>query len=106
MAFKNLRVVHSDVLVIGSGVGGLRAAIEARANDVSVLVVDKALIGLNNASRFSGGGIKAALPDVLTTYYTGQFPDPKIAFKRTLIHGEYMNDQELAKTLCFNAPER
>ncbi|MFI5421151.1 MAG: FAD-binding protein [Nitrososphaerales archaeon] len=106
MAFKNLRHVQSDVLVIGSGVGGMRAAIEARANAVSVLVVDKALIGLNNASRFSGGGIKAALPDVLSTSYTGQFPDPKIAFKRTLIHGEYMNNQELAKTLCFDAPER
>jgi len=105
MAFKNLRTVRSDVLVIGSGVGGMRAAIEARAQGVSVLVVDKALFGLNNASRFSGGGIKAALP-ALTTYYTGQFPDPKIAFKRTLIHGEYMNDQDLAEVLCFDAPER
>ncbi|HZW58015.1 MAG TPA: FAD-dependent oxidoreductase [Nitrososphaerales archaeon] len=106
MAFNNFRIVHSDVLVIGSGVGGMRAAIEAKSLGASVLVVDKALIGLNNASRFSGGGIKAALPDVLTTYYTGQFPDPKIAFKRTLIHGEYLNDQELARALCFDAPER
>ena len=106
MEFKNLRIVTTDVLVIGSGVAGLRAAIEARSYGVSVLVVDKALIGLNNASRFSGGGIKAALPDLLTTYYTGQFPDPKIAFKRTLIHGEFLNDQELARVLCFDAPER
>ena len=105
MVFRNLRIVPTDVLVIGSGVGGMRAAIEAQAEGVSVLVVDKALIGLNNASRFSGGGIKAALP-ALTTYYTGQFPDPKVAFNRTLIHGEYLNDQELAKVLCFDAPER
>ena len=79
---------------------------KTRAHHVSVLVVNKALIGLSNASRFSGGGIKAALPDVLSTYYTGQFPDPKIAFKRTLAHGEYLNDQELAKVLCFDAPAR
>lgn len=106
MGFKNFRIIPTDVLIIGSGVAGLRAAIEAKSHGVSVLVVDKSLIGLNNASRFSGGGIKAALPDVLTTYYTAQFPDPRIAFKRTLIHGEYLNDQELAKVLCFDAPER
>jgi len=54
---------ENDVLVIGAGGAGLRAAIEASAAGVSVGLVCKSLLG--KAHRvMSGGGIGGALANV------------------------------------------
>ncbi len=99
--------IETDVLVIGTGGAGLRAAIEARNYGVDVLLADKSLIGLNNNTRFSGGGIRAAskggtrAPLLITT-----FESPLEHFKDTIRVGEFLNDQRLAEILCFDAPAR
>ena len=96
----------TDVLIIGSGGAGLRAAIEARRYGVKVTLVDKVVIGMNNSTRYSGGGIKAALPGILSTAYTTQYDDPREHFREAMIHGEYLNDEALVEIMTFEGPAR
>ena len=106
MVWKAQQVTDIDVLVIGSGGAGLRAAIEARRYGVKVLVIDKGVIGMNSNTRYSGGGLKAALPGILETRYTTIYATPEEHFRAALLHGEYLNDQELIETLAVDAPAR
>ena len=39
--------IHTDVLIIGAGAAGLRAAIETRKKNVDVLIVCKGKVGRN-----------------------------------------------------------
>lgn len=48
---------RTDVLVIGGGVAGLRAAVEAKLNGADVCLVSKSPVGFGNNSAISGGGI-------------------------------------------------
>src|SRR4030065_1369599 len=47
--------IETDVLVIGSGVAGLGAAIEAKRSGLKVLLVDKSLLGRASSSIYAGG---------------------------------------------------
>ncbi|MEW5920258.1 MAG: FAD-binding protein [Bacillota bacterium] len=106
MNFKDEKVIKTDVLVIGSGGAGLRAALEARAYGAEVYLIDKVVLATNNSTRYSGGGFKAALPGILSDAYTKVFATPKQHFEAALLHGEYLNDQFLVETLCYEAPAR
>ena len=52
--------IDADVIVVGSGVAGLSAALHARKSGYRVCVVTKALID-EGATRWAQGGIAAAL---------------------------------------------
>lgn len=106
MHFKGEKQIHTDVCIVGSGGAGLRAALEARRYGVQVLLLDKVVIGTNNNTRYSGGGFKAALPGILSGAYTKIFDSPREHFEAALVHGEYLNDQELIEILCYDAPAR
>jgi fumarate reductase (CoM/CoB) subunit A len=106
MGWKADQIVDTDVLILGSGGTGLRAAIEARRYGAQVFVVDKGVIGLNSNTRYSGGGLKAALPGILETRYTTIYSTPEEHFQAALVHGEYLNDQDLIETLALEAPAR
>ena len=100
--------IETDVLIIGSGLAGVRAAIEARRYGVEVLLVDKAVIGLNNNSAFSGGCFKVALPGILGAMgrYTEIPRTPEEHFRSTVEYGEFLNDQRLVETMCIEGPAR
>ncbi|MBW2065039.1 MAG: FAD-binding protein [Deltaproteobacteria bacterium] len=51
------KVLKTDVLVIGSGIAGLHAAIEAKKYGVDVLLVDKSVLARASITTFSGGQI-------------------------------------------------
>jgi len=106
--FEKIREIKTDVLVIGSGLAGLRAAIEARKYGLEVLVVDKAVTGLNNSSAFSGGCFKVALPGILGAMgrYIGIPQTPEQHFRSMVEYGEFLNDQRLAEVLCVEGPAR
>jgi fumarate reductase (CoM/CoB) subunit A len=106
MRFRSEKEIRTDVCIVGSGGAGLRAAIEARRHGVDVLLLDKVVIATNNNTRYSGGGFKAALPGILSNAYTKIFDSPREHFEAALVHGEYLNDQELIETLCYDAPAR
>jgi succinate dehydrogenase/fumarate reductase flavoprotein subunit len=63
--------VETDVLVIGSGMAGTRAAIEARRSGLNVLLVDKSLLGRASSSIYAGGLGLEILPKHLPYHGAG-----------------------------------
>ena len=51
----------SDILIIGTGGAGLRAAVEAHEKGAHVLLVSKAPAGYNNCTIVAGSGYLAAV---------------------------------------------
>ena len=59
---KNNDVIHTDVLVLGGGIAGIRAAIEAHDNGASVILANKGPFGRDGAAVWmAGDGFQAAL---------------------------------------------
>src|SRR5574342_1355188 len=88
-----------DVLVIGAGGAGLRAAIEASALGASVGLVCKSLLGKAH-TVMAEGGIAAALAHV----------DPQDGwethFKDTMKGGSFLNHWRMAQLHAQEAPDR
>jgi succinate dehydrogenase / fumarate reductase flavoprotein subunit len=88
-----------DVLVIGAGGAGLRAAIEASANGASVGLVTKSLLGKAH-TVMAEGGIAAALAHM----------DPQDGwqthFQDTMKGGSFVNHWRMAQIHAQEAPDR
>jgi succinate dehydrogenase/fumarate reductase flavoprotein subunit len=87
-----------DILIIGSGSAGLRAAIEAHDAGANVLILSKSTKG-DPHTVLARGGINAALGTM----------DPEdnwmVHAADTLKEGEFLADYEKVEVLCKNAPE-
>ncbi len=88
-----------DVLVIGAGGAGLRAAIEASAAGVKVAVVTKSLLGKAH-TVMAEGGMAAALGNV------DDRDSWKVHFADTMRGGQYLNQWRMAELHAKEAPER
>ncbi len=88
-----------DVLVIGAGGAGLRAAIEALAHGASVGVVSKSLLGKAH-TVMAEGGIAAAMANVDSA--DGWKPH----FRDTMRGGKLLNNWRMAQLHAQEAPER
>ncbi len=88
-----------DVLIIGAGGAGLRAAIEALAQGVSVGVVCKSLLGKAH-TVMAEGGIAAAMANV------DQADDWRAHFRDTMRGGKFLNDWRMAQIHAEEAPDR
>ncbi|MBA2241792.1 MAG: fumarate reductase/succinate dehydrogenase flavoprotein subunit [Chthoniobacterales bacterium] len=88
-----------DVLVIGAGGAGLRAAIEASAAGVSVGMVCKSLLGKAH-TVMAEGGIAAALANV------DDRDNWKVHFADTMRGGQYANNWRMAELHAREAPDR
>jgi succinate dehydrogenase / fumarate reductase flavoprotein subunit len=88
-----------DVLVIGAGGAGLRAAIEASAAGVRVGLVCKSLLGKAH-TVMAEGGMAAALANV-----DGR-DDWKVHFADTMRGGQYVNHWRMAQIHAQEAPAR
>jgi succinate dehydrogenase flavoprotein subunit len=88
-----------DVLVIGAGGAGLRAAIEAAAAGMSVGLVCKSLLGKAH-TVMAEGGVAAALANVAAadTWQTH--------FRDTMVGGKMLNNWRMAQLHAQEAPER
>ena len=87
----------TDVLVLGSGVAGLSAAVRARAAGLSVAVVTKGELGWS-ATRYAQGGVAAAL-----------FEDddsPELHGSDTLAAGGGLCDPDAVRVLAAEGPAR
>src|ERR1700757_1408392 len=87
-----------DVLVIGAGGAGLRAAIEASASGVSVGLVCKSLLGKAH-TVMAEGGIAAALANV------DNRDNWRVHFADTMRGGQYVNNWRMAELHAREAPE-
>jgi succinate dehydrogenase / fumarate reductase flavoprotein subunit len=88
-----------DVLIIGAGGAGLRAAIEALAQGASVGVVCKSLLGKAH-TVMAEGGIAAAMANVDT------LDDWRTHFRDTMRGGKFLNNWRMAQLHAQEAPER
>lgn len=88
-----------DVLVIGSGGAGLRAAIEASAAGVSVGVVCRSLLGKAH-TVMAEGGVAASLGNV------DDRDNWKVHFADTMRGGQYLNNWRMVELFSKEAPAR
>src|SRR5215472_6605008 len=88
-----------DVLIIGAGGAGLRAAIEALANGASVGVISKSLLGKAH-TVMAEGGIAAAMCNVDSA--DGWKPH----FRDTMRGGKMLNNWRMAQLHAQEAPDR
>ena len=88
-----------DVLVIGAGGAGLRAAIEAAAAGVTVGLVCKSLLGKAH-TVMAEGGVAASLANV------DDRDDWKTHFADTMRGGQYLNNWRMAELHAREAPAR
>src|SRR5437867_9863678 len=91
--------VDHDVLVIGAGGAGLRAAIEAAAHGVRVGLVCKSLLGKAH-TVMAEGGAAAALGDV------DERDSWRVHFADTMRGGQYVNNWRMAELHAREAPAR
>jgi succinate dehydrogenase / fumarate reductase flavoprotein subunit len=87
-----------DVLVIGAGGAGLRAAIEAAATGAKVGVICKSLLGKAH-TVMAEGGIAAALANV------DDRDNWRVHFADTMRGGQYLNNWRMAELHAKEAPE-
>ncbi len=88
-----------DVLVIGAGGAGLRAAIAASAAGVRVGLVCKSLLGKAH-TVMAEGGIAAAMANV------DDRDNWRVHFADTMRGGQYLNNWRMAELHAKEAPER
>ena len=91
--------IQYDVLVIGAGGAGLRAAIEARAMGASVGLVCKSLLGKAH-TVMAEGGVAAALSNV------DDRDNWEVHFADTMRGGQYLNNCRMAELHAKEAPAR
>jgi len=91
---------QTDVLVIGSGGAGCRAAIEAKKYGLDVIIVSKGLSFKSGCTTLAEGGYNAAFA------YVDVADSTQVHLEDTLKGGGYLNDPELARILVEEAPGR
>ncbi len=96
---EKFETYHHDVLVIGSGGAGLRAAIEASSAGVKVAVVCRSLLGKAH-TVMAEGGVAAALANV------DDRDNWKVHFSDTMRGGQYLNNWRMAELHAKEAPDR
>ncbi|MHB8637916.1 MAG: fumarate reductase/succinate dehydrogenase flavoprotein subunit [Fimbriimonadaceae bacterium] len=92
------RTHEYDVLIIGAGGAGLRAAIEASAAGVTVGVVCKSLLGKAH-TLMAEGGVAAAIGNV------DERDNWRVHFADTMRGGQYLSNPRMAELHAKEAPE-
>ncbi|MGK4909933.1 fumarate reductase/succinate dehydrogenase flavoprotein subunit [Streptomyces albus] len=88
-----------DVVVIGAGGAGLRAAIEAREQGLRTAVICKSLFGKAH-TVMAEGGIAASMGNV------NEGDNWKVHFRDTMRGGKFLNQWRMAELHAREAPER
>lgn len=98
MASK-INAMSCDVLIIGAGGAGLRAAIEAHDGGASVVILSKSLLGKAH-TVMAEGGIAASVANVDSK------DNWKVHFSDTVVEGGYIGDWRMIEKLTKEAPDR
>ena len=91
-----VRSVDSDVLILGSGGAGLRAAIETNARGMKTIIASKAPAGMNNCTVVAGGGFRAAMEGMT----------PEEHMRDTIEVGKALNDRRLVEVFTSEGAAR
>jgi fumarate reductase (CoM/CoB) subunit A len=90
--------IRTDVLVIGAGGAGARAAIEAAQNaNLRILILNQGPIGKSGLTAMANGGMQ---------WVTHPEDSPRLIFEDIIRTGCWLNDQNLIEALAIEAPLR
>ena len=93
---QKIDIVDADVLIIGSGVAGLQAALAVSKSGKKAVLVSKSPIGKANNTTLAGGGFSFAT-DALSV---------EAHIEKTLESGRLLNDRKLVKFFATLAPSK
>ena len=96
---KEIQTIEHDVVVVGAGGAGLRAAIECSALGLNTGIVCKSLLGKAH-TVMAEGGMAAALANVDARDHW------KIHFRDTMRGGKFLNQWRMAELHAKEAPDR
>ncbi|MGD0918177.1 MAG: FAD-binding protein [Thermodesulfobacteriota bacterium] len=91
--------IKTDVLVIGAGGAGARAAIEAAKNDprLNIVILNQGPIGKSGLTSMANGGMQ---------WVSHPEDSPRALFEDVVRVGCYLNDQNLVEVLTEEGPQR
>ena len=92
-----MKTTLSSVIIIGSGIAGLYAALKLAENNKHVLIITKSTLGESN-SRYAQGGIVGVLPE-------NGYDSVELHVKDTLIAGAGLTDPTIAEFISKNSAD-
>ena len=99
MNISDIQTIEHDVIVVGAGGAGLRAAIECSTKGLSTGLVCKSLLGKAH-TVMAEGGVAAALGNVDDRDHW------KVHFRDTMRGGKFLNVWRMAELHAKQAPDR
>lgn len=96
---REYKTYQYDVVVVGAGGAGLRAAIEAQAAGAKTAVICKSLLGKAH-TVMAEGGVAASLAN------TDDRDNWKVHFRDTMKGGKYLNQWRMAQLHAQESPDR
>lgn len=91
--------IHTDVLVIGTGAAGCRAAIAAADAGASVILIAKGAVGRSGTTPLAEVVYSAALG------HADPRDNPEVHFQDTIRYGRFLGNQTLARVMCYGGPQ-
>ncbi|MGE0269240.1 MAG: fumarate reductase/succinate dehydrogenase flavoprotein subunit [Candidatus Omnitrophota bacterium] len=99
MNISEIQTIEHDVLVVGAGGAGIRAAIECAQKGLNTGMISKSLLGKAH-TVMAEGGVAAALGNV------DKRDNWKIHFRDTMRGGKFLNQWRMAELHAQQAPDR
>lgn len=96
----NIKTISTDVLIIGSGGAGSRAAIEVDESGLKATIVSKGLSFRSGCTGMAEGGYNAVFKTV------DKDDSIEAHMEDTLKGGSYLNDKKLVEILVNESPKR
>ncbi len=100
MRLRASETISSDVLVVGGGSAGLRAAIEAKKYGLAVAVICESPVGFRNNTAIAAGGFAA-------TGIGRELSDsPEVHLRDTIAAGRFINDRRLVEIMTRGSTQQ
>lgn len=104
---QNIKMIDTDVLVVGAGGAGFRAAIGAREKGARALLISKGRLARSGASPMAGADLTCHGKGMRAAGFFGEPRDSEEKFFNDLLHhGFFLNDQKLTELYVRDGPDR
>jgi len=99
MDVSEIQTIEHDVLIVGAGGAGIRAAVQCAQNGLDTGMISKSLLGKAH-TVMAEGGVAAALGNV------DERDNWKIHFRDTMRGGKFLNQWRMAELHAQQSPDR